>query len=248
MSELATTIHEALAALAANDRNRRRFGAAHHRYALAPPQAPSPDLPDELAMFVRDVGSGGAGPFYGWIPVERAARFVIDAPDGVTWTRALPIAHLGCGYAAVMPLDGDARGEVWCDARAVDLVAPITPTFTAFYVAWIDRLAHNTPPPAYTPPSRCVLPSMLSAYVEAIEARQGIAAGTLAGEPLREALGDLPAGGIQLAAQQDGLFAVGERVDPCIACATLVETLASEGLRRDVVAAGLPPRPLREML
>ena len=36
-----------------------------------------------------------------------------------------------------------------------------------------------------------------------------------------------------------------DRVDPCIACARLLDNLADDGLGRDVVAPGLPPRPLR---
>ncbi|MBA3538295.1 MAG: hypothetical protein H0T79_01580, partial [Deltaproteobacteria bacterium] len=37
MSELVTTIRQAVAELAANDRAFRRFGAAQHHYELAPP-------------------------------------------------------------------------------------------------------------------------------------------------------------------------------------------------------------------
>ena len=241
MSELATTVREALAA---RDPAYQRFGAAHHRYELAPPIAlASVELPDDLRTFVHDIGSGGAGPYYGWLPVDRAARHLIDAPAAVTaWQRALPIAHLGCGYAALVPLDGAARGEVWIDARALGLVAPIRPTFTAFYLEWIDRLAHNAWPEGFVPPGACALASALSGYLGMCERRLGIAAGSLAGQELRDALALLGPGAIEIAAEGPlALFAPGDRVDPCIVCARLVDTLAAEGLRRDVVAPGVRP-------
>ena len=244
MSELATTVREALAALAASDPAYKRFGAAHHRYELAPPlELTSVDLPDDLRAFVRDIGSGGAGPYYGWLPVERAANHLIEAPAPVTaWQRALPIAHLGCGYAALVPLDGAARGEVWIDARALGLVAPIRPSFTAFYLEWIDRLAHNAWPDGFVPPGACTLASALSGYLGMCERRLGIPAGSLAGQQLRDALALLGPGAIELAAEGPlALFAPGDRVDPCIVCARLVDSLAAEGLRRDVVAPGVRP-------
>src|SRR5689334_18732546 len=100
--------------LAAADRALHRFGASHHRYQLdpvAPSTARLDLLPEDLRTFATTVGAGGAGPGYGLIALERAIEFVHAAPPGVTrWTRALPVAHLGCGYTASVPLDGPARG------------------------------------------------------------------------------------------------------------------------------------------
>jgi len=263
VSELAATVREALATLAAGDRSFKRFGAAQHRYELAPAlgtdaltaieSALSSTLPEELLLFAADVGSGGAGPGYGWIPVARAATFVIRAAakigdkawDSTLWSRALPVAHLGCGYVAVVPLDGRARGEVWIDARAIELVAPIYPSFTAAYTAWIDRLARGTLPDGYVAAGVCAFASALSGYLGEMEQRLGLPEATLAGEPLREVLAQLGPGAIEIAAESSTLFAPGDRVDPCIVCAHLVETLAADGLRRDVVAPGLPPLPCR---
>ncbi len=263
MSELATTVREALATLAAGDRSFKRFGAAQHRYELAPAldtqaltaveTALSSTLPEELLLFAADVGGGGAGPGYGWIPVARAAAFVIRAPskigatawDSTLWTRALPIAHLGCGYVAVVPLDGRARGEVWIDARAIELLAPIYPTFSAAYLAWIDRLARGALPDGYVAPGACAFASALSGYLGVMERRLGLAETTLAGDQLREVLGQLGPGAIEIAAEASTVFAPGDRVDPCIVCAHLIETLAADGLRRDVVALGVPPLPSR---
>lgn len=250
MSELADTVREALAAFAAADPGLKRFGAAQHRYVLAPPidVAPVEDalgrLPEDLRVFAREVGSGGAGPSYGWLPLARAAAAVIAPPAKLTaWTRALPIAHLGCGYLAVLPLDGSARGEIWIDARAVDVVAPIAGSFTAFYLDWIDRLARAAWPPDPVRPGACALASALSGYLGMVERQLGIERGSLAGVPLREALGALGPGAIRIAAESaPELFAPEDPVDPCITCARMLDALATEGLRRDVIAAGVPPR------
>ncbi|MGN6108475.1 MAG: SMI1/KNR4 family protein [Kofleriaceae bacterium] len=253
---LAETTRAALAALAEGDRALRRFGAAHHRYALAPPSSASAieaierrigPLPDDLRTFALEVGAGGAGPYYGWLPLERAAELVYDAPPGIErWRRALPVAHVGCGYAAVVPLDGDARGELWLDARALGQVHPIAPSFTAFYVGWIDRLARGRWPDDLVPPGACALASALGGYLGVCEQRLGIEPGTLAGPALREALDALGPGAIASAAEGPlPLFEPGDRVDPCLACARLVDHLAADGLRRDAVAPGLPPLPLR---
>ena len=240
MSELAATIREAVAALAASDRSATRFGATQHRYTLAPPLATAPDdLPDDMRTFVTEVASGGAGPGYGWFPVEKALRYVLTPPAGVTaYAHALPICHLGCGYAAIVPLDGPARGEVWIDASAVGICTAKYGTFTGFYLAWIDALAHNGWPADHIPPGVCSVASALSGYLGMVERQLGVESGSLAGEPLREALAQLGPGSIQIGADGGRLFAKGDTVDPCLTCARLLDALAADGLRRDVVAPG----------
>ena len=249
-------MREAVQALATADPQLRRFGAARHRYALRPPlgagelaaveQRIGAALPDELRAFAAEVGAGGAGPGYGVVTIDAAAAYAVSAPAGAPWTRALPLVHLGCGYAAVAPLDGDARGEIWIDARAIGVLRPIHASFTAMYLDWIDRLAHARWPEPFVPPGVCALAAALSGYLAHCEKERGLAAGTLAGEPLREALVRLGPGAIEVAAESSvAWFDDGDRVDPCIACARLVDNLAADGLRRDVVAPGLPPRPQR---
>jgi hypothetical protein len=255
VSELFATVREAVRALAVADPGLRRFGAGRHRYHVQPPLAAGEldtlehrlgALPDDLRAFAAEVGAGGAGPGYGVVPIDAAAAYVVAAPAGAPWTRGLPIVHLGCGYAAVAVLDGGARGEIWIDARAIGRTAPIHATFTAFYLDWIERLAHARWPEAHVPPGACALAAALTGYLAHCENERGLPAGTLAGEPLREALSRLGPGAIEIAAESSvAWFDDGDRVDPCIACARLIETLAAEGLRRDVVAPGLPPRPLR---
>lgn len=220
MSELASTLREAVAALAASDKQLKRFGARVHRYALLPPVERA-DLPADLRELVATFASGGAGPYYGFAIGE---RYRLGDRD------ALPIGHLGCGYAAVI-----VDGAVWIDARAIDVVAPMHPSFTAYYLDWIERLANNVLPDPFVPPGACALANALGGYLGVHEQRLGLAPGTIAGDALRDALAQLGPGAIEIAAQRSPLFADGTRVDPCVACAKL---LANLGVSDEVVARG----------
>jgi hypothetical protein len=223
VSELADTIRDALRALHASDRTLARFGAARHRYELAPPNPHRKDLPPDLAEFVTTIGASGAGPGYGFLGVDHVAP-----------RKGIVVAHLGCGYAAVVAM----TGEIWIDAQAIGVTKPIAPSFTAWYLDWIERLAHNTLPESHIPPGLCPLPNALSGFLAMHEQQQGVAAGTLAGDPLRQALAELGPHSIEIAAESSLLFATGTRVDPCIACAALVENLRPDGLRADVIKPG----------
>ncbi len=247
------TLREAVRALGEADPQRRRFGAAHHRYELLPPLASTAaieaelevPLPDDLAAFVREVAAGGAGPYYGLLPIDRAAHFAVAGAG--PWSRALPLAHLGCGYAALAILDGEHRGEVWLDARALGMVQPIAPSFTAFYIDWIDRVAHGRWLEGFVAPGACALSAAIGGYLGLCERRLDIPAGTIAGDALKDALAGLGPGAIEVAADSGplALFDQGDRVDPCIVCAQLLEDLGRDGLRPDVVRPGMPPLPLR---
>ena len=221
MSELAATLREAVAALAASDRTYKRFGAATHRYELAPPRDDvDPRWPSDLRELVTTFASGGAGPYHG---------FTLGEPYTLRDMVVVPVGHVGCGYAAAVEL---ATGAVWIDARAIGVVAPMHPSFTAYYLDWIDRLAHNALPRTFVPPGACALAAALGGYLGVHEQRLGLAPGTISGDELAAALAQLGPGAIAIAAQQSPLFPDGTAVPPCLACAQL---LANLGLALDVV-------------
>lgn len=239
MTDFIATLQEAIAALAAGDPQLQRFGAARHRYTRAPVVAAAPaGMPDDFAAYVTRIAGGGVGPYYGLLRVDRTRP--IAAPAGVTaWTRALPIAHLGCGYAALIPLDGTARGEVWIYAH--DLVAPIYPSFTAYYLDWIDHRVHNRWPEGFVPAGRCPLAAALSGFFAVHEQRLGLAAGSLAGADLAAALADLGPGAISVAGEGP-LFGPDDPVDVCVVCAQLLDNL---GLGPEVIRIGVAAMPDR---
>jgi hypothetical protein len=248
VSEQIARLRELLAGLAASDPRCKRFGAAHHRYELKPPvQSVDLELPADYREYVTGLSAGGVGPYYGLISIERLAAFVVTAPSGITtWKRALPIVHLGCGYAALLVFDGPAAGQIWLDARQLGLLQPIRPSFTAFYLDWLDRVANNAWLDGFVPPGACAITAALTGYFGVVEQRLGIPIGTLDGEALRGALADLGPGAIAVAADRPlALFADGDLLDPCATCARALQGLGEQGLRADVVAAGLPPLPDR---
>lgn len=231
MNEFLTTLRETIAALAAADPSFMRFGAANHRYLLAPvmDELAARALPEELRAYATTIASGGVGPYYGLLPTTSPP---IEAARGVTaWQRAQPIAHLGCGYAAVIPLDGDSQDQVWIDARGVGLVAPMYASFTAYYVDWIDRLAHAELPESFVPPGRCALANALAGYFAVQEQRLGLPAGGLDGAQLGEAIAALGAGAIAIA-NEGPLFGADQPVAPCVRCTQLLDHL---GLPRSVL-------------
>jgi hypothetical protein len=260
-SELHARLGELFETLAASDPKLRRFGAARHHYARLPPlmsaeltelderigmlDAAGSLLADDYRNYVTQFSAGGVGPYYGLLPAQHAAGFVVTAPAGLAaWTRALPLAHLGCGYFAVLALDGPAAGQIWLDARQLALIAPIRPSFTAFVLDWVDRVARNEWLEGFVPVGRCALQAALSGYLHVCEQRLGLEEGQLEGAALRDALADLGPGSIAIAAE-GSLFADGDRLDPCITCARMIENLVEQGLARDVVAPGVVPLPAR---
>lgn len=254
MSELHTRMREILAALAASDASCKRFGAARHRYERLPPLtdieltqfeerlgSPLPDACTDYLDHVTRFSAGGVGPYYGLLPAQRAAAYVQKRGS---IGRALPIAHLGCGYFAMMPLDGPAAGQIWLDAVPIDMQQLIAPSFTAFYLDWIDRVANNQWLEGHVPIGRCALQAALTGYLHVCEQGLGLQPGQLAGAALRDALAGLSTGSIQIAAEGP-LFNEGDTVDPCIHCARMLVNLGEDGLAPDVVAPGVPPLPAR---
>jgi hypothetical protein len=249
------SLHAGIAQLRAADPAYARFGAGRHRYACHPAlgedgvraleQRLGAALPADLRAYAGEVASGGAGPCYGVIPLARAPLVSVPAAAGARWSRGVAIAHAGCGYALIAALDGDAAGEIWLYAEDLGRSGSVAPTFSALLATWLACVLRGEWLPWGAPDGVCALPAALSGYLAAAEARLGIAAGMLAGEPLRDALAALGPGTIELGVDRSPLFAPGDRVDPCQTCARLIDGLATRGLDRAAIAAGIPPQPER---
>jgi hypothetical protein len=174
------------------------------------------DLPEEVALFAREVGAGGAGPGYGLVPLDKLARV------GDLW----PVAHMGCGYVAAV----HARGDVVLVTPTITV--RLADGFLAWYADWLARLGRNAPVDPIVAPGTCALAGALSAYLGIAEER---------GDSVETALAQLGPGAIAIAAEAGNLlFQLGDPVDPCVACALLIANL---GVDPAIVAPGV--RPLR---
>jgi len=257
--DFATALREAVALFAARDPERRRFGARRHQYRFAAPiSAARLDeierdadvrFPDDYREHVTTLGDGGAGPYFGLLPLDHPAqlarlRGAFDEHDPLRGS--IGIAHLGCGYMALLVVDRDhpAYGQVWIDLRgADDGVIPGYPSVRHCVTDWIQKLAHNEWLPQFVAPGACALPHALSSFFHSIETKRGMAPGSLAGDDLRAALAGIKHGGIATAATGDSsFFAAGDALDLCVACERLVENL---GMDHRVITPGIAPIPSR---
>ncbi len=117
------------------DPNPEIFGASHHQWQLNAPASEDEiagfernhgvELPREYRRFLREVGNGGAGPYYGVLPLgepsadDAMGELRLPFPHVSAWNDppasnsqddddryfdaalvngAIPIAHQGCGY------------------------------------------------------------------------------------------------------------------------------------------------------
>ncbi len=113
-------IRTKLERLRAADSSFSVFGSDAHQYRLRPPLPPEAlsdlekhlgvQLPDEYRLFVAQLGDGGAGPYYGLIPLDDHDLEDLTQPDltrkPFRWT------------AAFNPYDWDdpcSQEDVWCD-------------------------------------------------------------------------------------------------------------------------------------
>lgn len=249
-------IGEAVAALARRDPGLRRFGAATHRYRLAPPVTPEQlarleraanvRLPDDYRDFVLTLGEHGAGPYYGLWPLDDPRQGAALAGEcelgqrapGAPWRGVVALGHLGCGHVAFLVVTGPQRGQVWLDAATVGVIAPIAPHFVAYYTQWLEALEQGQWPAAHVPPGACALAQGISGYLEVVERRRGLGAGELAGAELRQALEALGPGSIRLETEgsRTAMLPAGTPVAPCLACEQLLEALGEQGLDRAAVA------------
>jgi tetratricopeptide (TPR) repeat protein len=152
------------------------FGANEHRYQLTPSLDPEVivafeaehkiQLPAEYRDFLRYLGDGGAGPFYGlyalaetfhnrWVELgplsqpfplnescnidEKIGEEVYSEFIDRCRQGVLLLAHEGSGYFALLVVSGEARGEIWHDLTTGDGGFQKTDkTFAPWYEDWLD--------------------------------------------------------------------------------------------------------------
>lgn len=151
------------------------FGFEKHRYALNPPATEATvaafeaehgvALPTGYRRFVTEAGDGGAGPYYGLLPLvawnghridEGVDRFLawpsplrpglaggndwLDAA-GLTYDGALQgtlnLVHQGCTYHSLLVVTGPYRGRVV--NADLDMTGPPWFTRDADFLAWYER-------------------------------------------------------------------------------------------------------------
>lgn len=251
--------------VAATDRGRRRPGARHHDYRWRPPLTEARaaaleaelgvGLPAALRRFAIALGDGGVGPFGGVLPIDHpiqraaaAGAFDPHAEGRALYRGVLGLGHAGCGHLAfVIVRSADARvqpGEVWIDARASGGgVRAIDADFDAYYARWVGEVTHGQPPRGFGARGACSVPAALSHYLHAVEQRAGVASGALSASATRDAMIALPVGAIRIAASgDDPFFTAGDALDPCAACARLLDQL---GVPPDRIQPGENPLPAR---
>jgi hypothetical protein len=147
------------------DPDLRVFGADGHRYQLNPP-LPETDiqtfethygitLPDGYGHFLSVIGNGGAGPYYGILPLEATTEFcdpsrpfrfrgktrprrqaverwISDHEPGV-----LAIAERGCVQYSYLVVHGPNYGTVWNGLDAFHLAGA---SFSTWYTEWITHM------------------------------------------------------------------------------------------------------------
>ncbi len=155
------------------------FGSDHHRFRLNRPiregavrrfeRQHGIRLPEDYRAFLRLAGNGGAGPYYGLLPLGKWNDAVLedrpgylarpsplrpDMPTGVAWEQALDcpwedlfqgtlaLVHQGCSYYALLVVMGAYRGRVvYVNLDCCGSPYFVHhPDFLSWYERWLDEL------------------------------------------------------------------------------------------------------------
>lgn len=155
----------------------------------------------------------------------------------------LMLAHLGCGYAALLVVGGPARGQVWIDLGAAGMGLHRThDSFTDWYLDWVHAAVTGRSMPAPIPPGCCGLMTALSGLLEREERARGMEPGTIDPDESIAVLSELPDAAIATVVRGVPYFDDGDPVDPCPLCTAMTDRFE---IREQAMVSGVPPRHAR---
>lgn len=122
------------------------FGSEKHRFELEPPlddktvlafeKRRKLTLPEDFRRFLLTVGSSGAGPFYGLVPMKEWRVGVRGKKQGLV---TLTLVDQGCNNWGLLVLEGPTRGRVVYLSDLGALYYPDNPSFVSWYERWLDE-------------------------------------------------------------------------------------------------------------
>lgn len=144
------------------------FGASGHRYKLGKPASVRQIkhaeaqlrclLPEELSKFYLEMGSGGAGPYYGILPLSKLEGISANRPypgiENIPKWKAkdsddyfevdmnelkgvLPVIHEGCGHRICLVTAGKLSGRM-IHLSAEGYIVESSQTLLTHYHDWLD--------------------------------------------------------------------------------------------------------------
>lgn len=158
-----------LARLRRRDRGFRVFGSWGHRYRLREPLTErrvadfecevGVSLPADYREFLRSVGDGPAGPYYGLerlpsdahhlarpFPLKTSTEGALMAEwdwrreDEDEFPGLLELCHQGCAYYSYLVVNGESRGTIWVGGEL--FFYPTGLCFSQWYGSWASRALH----------------------------------------------------------------------------------------------------------
>ena len=142
------------------------LGVEKHRFDLQPPASAAEvaafeerwevRLPDGYRDFILGIGNGGAGPYYGLLPLAEWFAAHGDEPsfDALTlpfrpelrrdYSGTVTLCDQGCTFYALLVVTGPTRGRI-ANVNLDDPGARLSPhpSFLAWYERWLDELIED---------------------------------------------------------------------------------------------------------
>ncbi|MEG5040497.1 MULTISPECIES: SMI1/KNR4 family protein [unclassified Microcoleus] len=148
------------------DKNFCVFGTNSHQYKLGPTlseaelqsfeQKHQVKLPEDYRLFLKEIGNGGAGPFYGLEPLEEAAQYrdlskpfpfikathsysdeeLEEWGDRDEYPGVLDLCHQGCAIYCYLVVNGPAYSTMWVGREDF---YPMELSFGRWYRGWVEK-------------------------------------------------------------------------------------------------------------